>query len=548
MLRFLWLIPLLPFAGALVNGLFGRRLPVRAVHTVACGAVLLALLLSLGSILDLSGGVEEYRALAAAHPERYELSAPGEATRFEVTPAEWIPFGTIQDQGEPAVPGLERESVLRVGWTFQIDALTAVMLLVVTGVGFLIHVYSIGYMGGDPGYARFFSFMNLFTGAMLTLVLGGNFLVMFVGWEGVGLCSYLLIGYYYDQVFDRESGLTCADAGRKAFIVNRIGDFAFLIGVLLVVVLFGTLDFSEVAARINGHSAAWFGSGVLTLIGILFFIGATGKSAQIPLYVWLPDAMAGPTPVSALIHAATMVTAGVYMLARTSALYWHAPDAMMVVAVVGCLTAIFAATMGLVQHDIKKVLAYSTVSQLGYMFLAAGVGAFVAAIFHLVTHAFFKACLFLGAGSVIHANHHTNDMRLYGGLRKWMPWTFRTYLVATLAIAGFPLLSGFFSKDEILVSSLTSNRGHVALWVVGSLAAVLTSFYMFRSVWMTFLGENRAPEEVRKHIHESPRVMTGVLSVLAAGAIVVGFLGVPSGMTGLLGLGDLNWFEHRVHP
>jgi NADH-quinone oxidoreductase subunit L len=381
---------------------------------------------------------------------------------------------------------------------------------------------------------------------MLLLVLGNNFLVMFIGWEGVGLCSYLLIGYYYKEEFPPY-------AGRKAFIVNRIGDAGFLLALFALASTFGSLRYTEIFTRAAEDPALLespfvMGLTLASFVALFLFVGAMGKSAQIPLYVWLPDAMAGPTPVSALIHAATMVTAGVYMVARANVVYQLASGVSAVVATVGCLTAIFAATIALAQTDIKKVLAYSTVSQLGYMFLGAGVGAFVAAIFHLVTHAFFKACLFLGAGSVIHANHHTNDMRLYGGLRKWMPWTFGTYLVATLAIAGFPLLSGFFSKDEILVSSLTSSRGHVALWVVGSLAAVLTSFYMFRSVWMTFLGENRAPEEVRQHIHESPRSMTGVLAVLAAGAIVVGFLGVPAGMSGLLGLGDVNWFEHRVHP
>jgi NADH-quinone oxidoreductase subunit L len=435
-----------------------------------------------------------------------------------------------------------------VGWTFAVDALTCVMLLVVSGIGTLIHVYSIGYMAGERGYWRFFAYLNLFLAMMLTLVLAGNFLVMFVGWEGVGLCSYLLIGFYYDRMFDKEAELSCADCGRKAFLTNRIGDFGFLLGMLLLLVTFGTWDFGALGRAINGASGFWYGSGLLTGIGLLLFVGATGKSAQIPLYVWLPDAMAGPTPVSALIHAATMVTAGVYMLARLSALYWHAPGAMLVVAVVGCLTALLAGTMGLAQYDIKKVLAYSTVSQLGYMFLGAGVGAFAASIFHLVTHAFFKACLFLGAGSVISRSGHTNDMRWYGGLRKWMPVTAGTFGVATLAIAGFPFLSGFMSKDEILAQTLFATRGRWVLWLLGTLGAVLTSFYMFRAAYMTFGGTNRAPAEVQRELRESPRVMTWVLVALAAGAVLVGFLGVPAGVSKLIGLGDVNWFAHQLRP
>ncbi len=550
MLPYIWLIPLAPLAGFLFIGLLTMygKLPAKVAGRVGVAASGLAFLLALGAVVDFSGGVGKYAALAAAHPGVYEVAVGSahEAPRFEVTPLSWMPATDTVLKGWDE--GGARFARMAVDWTFALDALTAIMLMVVTFVGTLIHVYSLGYMAGDPGFNRFFAYLNLFMAMMLTLVLGGNMVVMFVGWEGVGLCSYLLIGYFYDQVFDKESGLTCADAGRKAFLTNRIGDFGFLLGLLLLVVTFGTVDFSELAAAINGSSSYWYGTGLLAGIGVLLFVGATGKSAQLPLYVWLPDAMAGPTPVSALIHAATMVTAGVYMLSRMASLYWHAPVAMLVVAIVGCATAVFAGTMGTAQTDIKKVLAYSTVSQLGYMFLGAGVGAFVASIFHLVTHAFFKACLFLGAGSVIARSGHSNDMRWYGGLKKWMPLTAGTFLVATLAITGLPFLSGFMSKDEILAQALFSNRGSVWLWVFGLIGAVFTSFYMFRCYWMTFLGENRAPRAVREQLTESPRVMTYVLVTLAAGAVVVGFLGIPSGVTNLVGAGNLNWFEKVLHP
>jgi NADH-quinone oxidoreductase subunit L len=550
MLPYLWLIPLAPLVGFAIVGfgaLAGRRGGERAAwaHWVAVSASTLSFLLAVAVAVDFAGGLEDYAPLDAE--ERYEVVVGGEhdAARFEMTLARWIPFGAMTVEPGEAVS----EAVsFGVDWAFAVDALTLVMLIVVTGIGTLIHVYSIGYMHGDPGYARFFAYLNLFMSMMLTLVLGANFAVMFVGWEGVGLCSYLLIGFSYDQIFDKETALSCADAGRKAFITNRIGDFGFLLGMLLLATTFGTWDFSTLAELINGSSAFWYGSLLLTGVGVLLFIGATGKSAQIPLYVWLPDAMAGPTPVSALIHAATMVTAGVYMLARTSSLFWHAPGAMYVIAIVGALTAVFAATMGTAQYDIKKVLAYSTVSQLGYMFIGAGVGAFVAAIFHLFTHAFFKACLFLGAGSVIAQAGHSNDMRLYGGLKRWMPVTYWTFLIATLALAGLFPLSGFMSKDEILAQSLFSNRGSAWLWVLGTFGAILTSFYMFRAVFMTFHGENRSPEPVRAHLKESPRVMTSVLVVLALGAALVGVLGVPAGVTNLVGAPHANWFEHLLHP
>jgi NADH-quinone oxidoreductase subunit L len=407
---------------------------------------------------------------------------------------------------------------LRVGWGFSLDPLSSVMILIVTGVGFLIHVYATGYMAHEEGFSRFFTYMNLFLAMMLTLVLGSNLLVMFVGWEGVGLCSYLLIGFFYDRPFDERTGMSCADAGRKAFVVNRIGDFAFLIGVLYLATAFGTLEFREITQAIVSGGAP---HALLVGVGILLFLGACGKSAQIPLYVWLPDAMAGPTPVSALIHAATMVTAGVYMVTRMSGLYTAAPEAMAVVAVVGAGTAIFAATMGMAATDIKKVLAYSTVSQLGYMFAGAGVGAFGAAIFHLMTHAFFKALLFLGAGSVIHGLEGEQDIRKMGGLRARMPVTYRTFWIATLAIAGIPPFAGFFSKDEILWGAFSS--GKVVVWGMLLIGAGITAFYMFRLLYLVFHGKERS----HAHAHESPKSMTVPLQVLMVLSIVGGFLGIP---------------------
>src|SRR5689334_17878649 len=396
----LWLIPLLPLTGFLINGLFGRRLPKALINTFAIGSVVLSFAWVLKTLFALGfpDGMHE------AHVEHYFT---------------WIQSGS-----------------LNIGWDFAVDRLTAVMLLVVTGIGSLIHIYSIGYMAHEGGYYRFFAYLNLFMFFMLTLVLAANYVVLFVGWEGVGLCSYLLIGFYFDKKF-------ATDAGNKAFIVNRIGDFGFALAMFLIFRQFGSLDFGTVFKQAPGAPEA-----LLTTIGLLLMLGACGKSAQIPLYVWLPDAMAGPTPVSALIHAATMVTAGVYMIARLNVLYTLAPHTQMVVLVVGTLTAFFAATIGTAQNDIKKVLAYSTVSQLGFMFMAMGVGAYAAGVFHLMTHAFFKACLFLGSGSVIHAMHHEQDMRKMGGLKRWLPRTYWTFLIATLAISGIPPLAGFFSKDE----------------------------------------------------------------------------------------------------
>jgi NADH-quinone oxidoreductase subunit L len=411
--------------------------------------------------------------------------------------------------------------------SFQLDALTVVMLLVVTGVGFLIHVYSLGYMGHDEGIARFFIYLNLFIFFMLLLVMGDNLLVFFVGWEGVGLCSYLLIGFWYGDH-------TNTIAANKAFIVNRIGDFGFVLGILLLVTELGrqgiwTVDFMELQRHVQMLSPE-----VITLITLLLFAGATGKSAQIPLFVWLPDAMAGPTPVSALIHAATMVTAGVYMTARLHFLFSLAPATMSLIATIGAATAFFAATVALAQNDIKKVLAYSTVSQLGYMFIAVGVGAFSAAIFHLFTHAFFKACLFLGSGSVIHALQGEQDMRKMGGLKSYLPMTYWTYFIATLAIAGLPFTAGFFSKDLILWQAYSSPLGSHKLWLVAWLTAGITALYMFRQLSMVFHGTCRADEHVKAHIHESPPVMTVPLVILALGTIFAGWLGTPDYLWGNL--------------
>jgi NADH-quinone oxidoreductase subunit L len=497
MLDLLWLIPILPLAGAALNGLLGRRPPKALVTAVGVGAPLLSLLLALACLLEHAGSGKDF---------------------FEQTLYAWTAGPLAIDVG------------------FLLDRLSAVMLFIVTFVGFLIHVYSVGYMGHDPGYRRYFAYLNLFMWAMLTLILGNNYLVMFVGWEGVGLCSYLLIGFYFDQELPPS-------AGKKAFIVNRIGDFAFLVGMFALIERFGTLEYSAI---LRPEKAAVFGAGSflgLTLAGFValcFFIGATGKSAQIPLYVWLPDAMAGPTPVSALIHAATMVTAGVYMVARSNLIYQLTPGISLLVATIGALTAIFAATIGLAQTDIKKVLAYSTVSQLGYMFLAAGLGAYTAAIFHVMTHAFFKALLFLGSGSVIHAMGGEQDMRKMGGLKSPLPHTHRTFWIGTLAIAGIPPLAGFFSKDEILHAAAAS--GHWLLWLVGLITAGLTAFYMSRAFYLTFHGEFRGTHEQEHHLHESPWWMLAPLWILAAGAVTAGWVGIPEL------LGGSNWFHHFLEP
>jgi NADH-quinone oxidoreductase subunit L len=477
----LWVIPALPLAGFAVNSLLGTRLGKAFVSAVGVGSVGLATVAAYGRLLPFFRG--------------------DHATVVE-TVANWITVGSFS-----------------VDFSFRLDPLSALMVSFVTFVGFLIHVYSIGYMHHDEtdaGYARFFAYLNLFLFAMLTLVLAENFLLMFVGWEGVGLCSYLLIGYYFEREY-------AAAAGRKAFVVNRIGDFGFLLGMFGVFALFGSLNFSEVFARAAAHPLQF--SPALTLICLCLFVGAVGKSAQVPLYVWLPDAMAGPTPVSALIHAATMVTAGVYMVSRCNVLFRLAPDAMLVVAVIGTVTCILAAVIALGQFDVKKVLAYSTVSQLGYMFLACGVGAFAAGMFHVMTHAFFKACLFLGAGSVMHAMAGDIDARHMGGLKAKLPVTYWTFLIATLALSGIPPLAGFVSKDAILSSAFGS--GHRILWAVGLLTAGLTAFYMLRIVSLTFYGEFRGSAEQARHLHESPRTMTVPLIILACLSIVGGWIGLP---------------------
>ncbi len=485
LLEHLWIIPLLPLLGATINGILGKSWPNKLVNAVAVGSTGLSFLAALEA-------VREFSTLS-------ETQIPWIQQYFS-----WIEAGTF-----------------RAGFDLQVDQLTVVMLMVVTGVGWLIHIYSTGYMAHESGYYRFFAYLNLFMFFMLILVLAANYVLLFVGWEGVGLCSYLLIGFY----FLRKSA---ADAGKKAFIVNRIGDFGFMLGMFLLFRTFGTLDFVALFSKATPLPPDAMGHlGTLTVACLLLFMGAAGKSAQIPLYVWLPDAMEGPTPVSALIHAATMVTAGVYVVARSHVLYMHAPTAMVVVAVIGCATALFAATIGLVQTDIKKVLAYSTVSQLGYMFLACGVGAFSAGIFHLMTHAFFKALLFLAAGSVIHAMGGEQDMFHMGGLSKKIKVTFYTMLTGTLAIAGIPPLAGFFSKDSILLNAYQNENGGHVLYGVGLLTALLTSFYMFRLIYLTFFGKQRYDEH-HVHVHESPNSMLIPLGVLAVLSIIGGWLAAPA--------------------
>ncbi len=490
---------LVPLLGAAINGLLNRRLPKQAAGLLASAAVGASFVMSVIVFLRLTGMAPEHRFVSDSV-------------------ATWMGFGNFQ-----------------VDIGFAMDPLSAVMALIVTGVGFLIHIYSMGYMAHDDGAQRFFTYLNLFIFAMMTLVLGENLLMLFVGWEGVGLCSYLLISFWFSDEAN-------AAAGKKAFVVNRIGDFGFLIGIFLIgATLLPHLDGGEgvFSFRTMQHHAGTLAP-LATAICLLLFVGATGKSAQIPLFIWLPDAMAGPTPVSALIHAATMVTAGVYMIARMNFLFVLSPTAMSVVAVVGVITAIFASSIALVQNDIKKVLAYSTVSQLGYMMLACGVGAFSAGIFHVMTHAFFKALLFLGSGSVIHAMSDEQDMRVMGGLGKKLPITSKTFYIGTIAIAGVFPLAGFFSKDEILWKAWSS--GNQALWAVGFIAAGMTAFYMARLVVMTFFGENRATAEVKSHIHESPLTMTMPLVVLAVLSVVGGWVGIPHFM------GGVNHFETWLEP
>jgi NADH-quinone oxidoreductase subunit L len=521
----LLLIPLLPFAGFLINACLGRRLSKSASGAVACAAMLAAFAISAAQVWSL-------------------VSLPAEERSIVQHAFTWITSGDFS-----------------VACSFRLDPLSAVMILVITGIGSLIHIYSTGYMHDerDSEFARYFSYLNLFAAFMLVLVLGSNFPIMFVGWEGVGLCSYLLIGFWYEKP-------SASDAGKKAFIVNRIGDMGFILGMFAAYWQFGSLDFQDIAHAVNGLSAETAFGG-LSLMTLLLFIGATGKSAQIPLYVWLPDAMEGPTPVSALIHAATMVTAGVYMIGRNAALFSHAPQTLEIVAIIGAATALMAGTIGLVQNDIKRVLAYSTVSQLGYMFLAMGVGAFAGGVFHLYTHAFFKALLFLGSGAVIHALHGEQDLRRMGGLKAELPITYWTFLIGAIAIAGVPGLAGFFSKDEILYRTYAS--GHVILWSIGLATSLLTAVYMFRIVFLAFHGPRcddyagvepqhaeeeepaahrgldaarRAQHHASGHLHDAPPSMALALIALAIGSVVAGYIGLPAL------LGGSNRFEQFLEP
>jgi NADH-quinone oxidoreductase subunit L len=515
MTSLVWLTVALPLLGFLVNGALALRRPQakNAVSAVGVGVLVASFLVSVGVFFEI------WR-----HPPHGPII---------VSLWRWLPVGALQ-----------------IDMAFQVDQLSAVMLLIVTGVGSLIHLFSVGYMKEDPGYARYFSYLNLFVLFMLVLVLGSSFPVMFIGWEGVGLCSYLLIGFWFNDKVN-------ADAGKKAFIVNRIGDFGFLVAMFLIWNTLGTLTFTGMVAKAPGLLTA--GGGTVTAITLFLFLGCTGKSAQIPLYTWLPDAMAGPTPVSALIHAATMVTAGVYLVVRTNVLFAMAPLSSTIVAGIGALTALFAATIGLRQYDIKKVLAYSTVSQLGYMFLGVGTGAYASGLFHLATHAFFKALLFLGAGSVIYAMHHAyhathseaaaQDMRNMGGLKQYMPVTFWLMVIATLAIAGIPPFSGFFSKDEILAAAFARGEAipiYYVFYGMGILAALLTAFYMARLITMTFLGENRTGERERAHIHDAPWVMTGPLVVLGVLSAIGGLLNLPPFVGG--GAALEHWIEPVTEP
>jgi NADH-quinone oxidoreductase subunit L len=491
MKELVWLVPTLPLLGFLVISIGKRYFSKSIAGILASATIFVSFIISIGIFFDVQGN---------------------QGTPFTLSLFEWI-----------------STSDFKVNIAFLVDPLSSIMLLIITGIGFLIHVYSMGYMHDDEGYAKFFSYLNLFVFFMLLLVLGDNYLLMFAGWEGVGLASYLLIGFWF------KNG-NYNDAAKKAFIVNRIGDLGFVLGIILLFMTFGTVQFSAVfgeAVHLTDNMP------VITAITLLLFVGAMGKSAQIPLYTWLPDAMAGPTPVSALIHAATMVTAGVYMIARSNVLYSLAPETMGIVAIVGASTALFAATIGIFQNDIKKVLAYSTVSQLGYMFLALGVGAFTGGVFHLMTHAFFKALLFLGAGSVIHAMGGEQDIRKMGGLKKYIPITFMTFLVGTFAISGIPPLSGFFSKDEILAHAYQVSP---FLWGIGVVGSLMTTFYMFRLFFLTFYGTFRGTQNQKDHLHESPKTMTTPLVVLAVLAALGGFIGVPHV------LGGNHWLERFLEP
>ena len=476
MIKLVWLVPLLPLIGFIIIGFFGKKLSKGLVGIIGSGVIFGALAIAVGIFFELKNGVQK---------------------EYTVELFKWISAGKL------SIP-----------FSFLIDPLSSLFLLIITGIGFLIHVYSVGYMSHDEGFSRFFAYLNLFIFFMLLLVMGSNYLIMFVGWEGVGLCSYLLIGFWFKNT-------AYNNAAKKAFIMNRVGDLGFLLGIILIFVTFGSIGYADVFEQAKNIGS---GDTTITIIALLLFVGAIGKSAQLPLYTWLPDAMAGPTPVSALIHAATMVTAGIYMIARSNILFTLSPDAMNVVAIIGVCTALFAATIGLAQNDIKKVLAYSTVSQLGYMFLALGVGAYTGAVFHVMTHAFFKALLFLAAGSVIHAMSGEQDIRKMGGLRKYISTTHITFLLGTLAIAGCFPFSGFFSKDEILAHAFEHNK---LLWALGILGAAMTTFYMFRLYFLTFHGKFRGTHEQEHHLHESPKSMTIPLIILALLSVVGGLVGIP---------------------
>ncbi|MFZ0730989.1 MAG: NADH-quinone oxidoreductase subunit L [Candidatus Sulfotelmatobacter sp.] len=511
----IWIIPLLPAIGAAIMFFFGRKLTKQSVSAVCVGAVVLTFAFACGTVLQYNGWAEVHN------------HQPYQNILYTWLGTDTGHLNYLTHDGTPAA--------FQADAGFLIDPLSSIWLLFVTGVGMLIHIYSIGYMAYEGGYYRFFGYLNLFMFSMLTLILANNYALMFVGWEGVGLCSYLLIGFY----FQRKSA---SNAANKAFIVNRVGDAGFLLGMFFIAWYMGSLRYTDVIAAAHSGRFA-IGDPIITAATLLLFVGACGKSAQLPLYVWLPDAMEGPTPVSALIHAATMVTAGVYMVARSNALFVLAPTSMKTVAIVGALTAIFAASIGLVQNDIKRVLAYSTVSQLGYMFLALGVGAFAAGVFHVFTHAFFKALLFLGAGSVIHAMSGEQDMRNMGALGDKIPITFRTMFIATLAISGIPPFAGFFSKDEILWQTWTSEGGaYRILWGIGYITALMTAIYMFRLIYLTFYGKPRMSHETEHHVHESPASMTVPLVILALCSVFAGFLGWPRS------LGGSDRFAHYLDP
>jgi NADH-quinone oxidoreductase subunit L len=576
MYKYIWLVPLLPLVGAAINGIFGRwfRFPEKLIGGIAVGSVALSFLISVAAIYSygfggnsqwpnpyvttqtaftwISGGAVR---TTLGNEQRELMRALEQAERIRASKPE-------SERNKPILVGggpIESGSVLNVEWSYQLDPLSAIFMLVVTGVGLCIFVFATGYMHGDPGFYRFFAYMGLFMFSMLVLVMGSNFVMMFVGWEGVGLCSYLLIGYYFNRA-------EAANASRKAFITNRIGDFGFMLAVFGIIATFGSADYTTVISQAAGYPIETLGGwGLMSWIALGLMIGACGKSAQFPLHVWLPDAMAGPTPVSALIHAATMVTAGLYMLTRTNVIFQHSQTMMLVVAIVGAFTAIFAATIGITQNDIKKVLAYSTVSQLGFMFLACGVGAFTIGIFHVMTHAFFKALMFLGAGSVIHGMHHEQDMRRMGGLRKYMPYTYLTFMAGWLAICGIIPFSGFWSKDEILWRTASTNHVPVGwlLWIIATIAATCTAFYMTRLMAMTFWGRYRgddgkeahgddhAPGKHERHPHiphESPKSMWVPLVVLAILATVGGFVGISTAFTGGKDVGGRLNIVHWLNP